>query len=48
MGYGDLKGTGWFGDKTKAAVAALQAKAGISSPGAINAATWAAAWNPAY
>ncbi|MGI8414814.1 MAG: peptidoglycan-binding domain-containing protein, partial [Nakamurella sp.] len=36
------------GDKTKAAVAAIQAKAGISSPGAINAATWAAAWNPAY
>ncbi|MGI8415737.1 MAG: transglycosylase family protein, partial [Nakamurella sp.] len=38
MGYGSLEGTGWFGDKTKAAVAAIQAKAGISSPGAINAA----------
>ncbi|MDQ6658231.1 MAG: peptidoglycan-binding protein [Actinomycetota bacterium] len=48
MGYGSFEGTGWFGDKTKVAVAALQKKAGISSPGAINAATWAAAWNPAY
>lgn len=43
-GYG-LTGTGFFGPKTKAAVLALQAKAGLNVVGYIGLKTWAAAWN---
>jgi len=44
MGYG-LTGTGYFGEKTKSAVLALQRKAGLNVVGYIGPKTWAAAWN---
>jgi peptidoglycan hydrolase-like protein with peptidoglycan-binding domain len=47
MGYG-LTGTGYFGAKTKAAVLALQRKAGLNVVGYIGPKTWAAAWNTKY
>ena len=47
MGYG-LTGTGYFGEKTKAAVLALQKKAGLHVVGYIGPNTWAAAWNSKY
>ena len=47
MGYG-LTGTGYFGPKTKAAVLALQKRAGLKVVGYIGPKTWSAAWNTAY
>jgi len=47
MGYG-LTGTGYFGEKTKVAVLALQRKAGLNVVGYIGPKTWAAAWNTKY
>lgn len=47
MGYG-LTGTGYFGPNTKAAVLALQKKAGLNVVGFIGPKTWAAAWNTKY
>jgi peptidoglycan hydrolase-like protein with peptidoglycan-binding domain len=44
LGYG-LTGTGYFGAKTKAAVLALQRKAGLNVVGFIGPRTWAAAWD---
>jgi len=48
MGYGSFDGTGWFGEKTRAAAQRLQGKAGQPVTGTIGAATWNAAWNARY
>ncbi|WP_084614892.1 peptidoglycan-binding protein [Nakamurella lactea] len=46
FGYG-LKGTGYFGPSTLAAVKKLQAKAHLHAVGFVGPETWYSAWNPA-